>query len=300
MLAFTRGHGLVRLFFNLGQFALTGCIATVVLHAIAPAPQAIGPSVWGATFVAVFAASVMASVLVFCAIGLSEGGIPSRRLAGMLGADLVVALVNTSVALSGATVVAHDLRAGWLLIPPAVILLVAYRAYVSERAKHQSLEFLYGVTRSLSRGRDLERELQDLLRETRASFRVRTAEIMLLSGGDGGLRTSLALDGREEAMVETAAVPRARCGTPSTPCWWIATTAIPTWRLPGGRGIAQALVAPVRGETRLAGVMVLGDRIGATPSFTDEDVRLFEALATHAGLSLRAATGSSARRRATR
>ena len=42
----------------------------------------------------------------------------------------------------------------------------------------------------------------------------------------------------------------------------------------------------MRGETRLAGVMVLGDRIGATPSFTDEDLRLFEALATHAGLSL--------------
>ena len=42
----------------------------------------------------------------------------------------------------------------------------------------------------------------------------------------------------------------------------------------------------MRGETRLAGVMVLGDRIGATDSFTDEDLRLFEALATHAGLSL--------------
>ena len=52
------------------------------------------------------------------------------------------------------------------------------------------------------------------------------------------------------------------------------------------RGIEQALIAPVRGETRLAGVMVLGDRFGATTSFTDEDLRLFEALATHAGLSL--------------
>ena len=32
--------------------------------------------------------------------------------------------------------------------------------------------------------------------------------------------------------------------------------------------------------------MVLGDRIGATDTFTDEDLRLFEALAAHAGLSL--------------
>ena len=182
VLLFTRGHGLTRLAFNLAQFALTATLATITLHALAPAPAAIGPAVWGATFAAVFASSLTASVLVFCAIGLSEGGIPSRRLAGMMGADIVVALTNASVALSGATIVAHDLRAGWLLIPPAVILLVAYRAYVSERAKHQSLEFLYGVTRSLSRGHDLEPELLDLLRRTRASFRVRTAEIVLLSG----------------------------------------------------------------------------------------------------------------------
>jgi diguanylate cyclase (GGDEF)-like protein len=42
----------------------------------------------------------------------------------------------------------------------------------------------------------------------------------------------------------------------------------------------------VRGETRLAGVMLLGDRVGPTDSFSDEDLRLFEALAAHAGLSL--------------
>jgi hypothetical protein len=139
VLVCTRGQSPVRLLFNLAQFALTASLATITLHAIAPAPGAIGPAVWGATFVAVFAASLTGAVLVFCAIGLSEGSIPSRRLAGMLGADLLVALTNTSVALSGATIVANDLRASWLLIPPAAILLLAYRAWVSERAKHQGL-----------------------------------------------------------------------------------------------------------------------------------------------------------------
>jgi diguanylate cyclase (GGDEF)-like protein len=285
VLAFTRGHGFVRLAFNLGQFALTACIATVTLHAIAPAPAPIGPAVWGATFAAVFAASVMASVLVFVAIGLSEGGIPSRKLAGMLGADIVVALTNTSVALSGATVVAHDLRAGWLLIPPAVILLIAYRAYVSERSKHQSLEFLYGVTRSLSRGHELEHELADLLRRTRSSFRVRTAEIVLFAG-DGALRTSLVLDGPEETMVKIGAVPGALRHAEHAVLVDRDDCERDLAAYLAGRGITQALIAPVRGETRQAGVMVLGDRVGATTSFTPEDVRLFEALATHAGLSL--------------
>jgi diguanylate cyclase (GGDEF)-like protein len=283
----TRGHGVVRLCFNLAQFGLTAALATITLHALAPAPTAIGPAVWGAALGAVFASSLAATVLVFCAIGLSEGGIPSRRLAGMMGADLVVALTNGSVALAGATVVAHDLRAGWLLAPPAAMLLVAYRAYVSERAKHRSLEFLYGVTRSLSRGNDLEGELLDLLRRTRASFRVRAAEIVLLSG-EGGLRTSLGAPDEVMAAVPAADALALRQAVQDEHAALVERDdcAPALGRYLAERGITQALVAPVRGETRLAGVMVIGDRVGATPTFTDEDLRLIEALATHAGLSL--------------
>jgi diguanylate cyclase (GGDEF)-like protein len=292
VLLLTRGHGPVRLLFNLSQFALTAAVATITLHAIVPPPAAIGPAVWGATFVAVLVASVAAAVLVFCAIGLSEGAIPSRRLAGMLGADLLVALTNTSVALSGATIVAQDLRAGWLLVPPAAMLLLAYRAYVSERAKHQSLEFLYGVARSLSRGRELEPELLDLLRRTRSTFRVRIAELVLLPGEPdvGALRTALGPDGREEAMVDiapaAAAALRAAVQDEHAVLVERGRCAPELGRYLAGRGIEQALVAPVRGETRLAAVMVLGDRIGAAAPFGDEDLRLCETLASHAGLSL--------------
>ena len=291
VLVCTRGQSPVRLLFNLAQFALTAVLAVITLQALAPAPAEIGPAVWGATFVAVLAASATAALLVFCAIGLSEGSIPSRRLAGMLGADLLVALTNTSVALAGATVVADDLTAGWLLLPPAAVLLLAYRAWVSERAKHQSLEFLYGVTRSLSRGGDLEAELLDLLRRTRSSFRVQTAELVVLPGPDvGALRTARGVGGHEEVMVPVA---HAAAGALRMAVERSGAVRVERDRCPAElrhyleeRGIEQALLAPVRGETKLAGVMVLGDRIGATDAFTDEDLRLFEALAAHAGLSL--------------
>ena len=131
------------------------------------------------------------ATLVFAAIALAEGVIPSRRLALMMGADLLVAMTNTSVGLAGATLVAQDRRAGWLLLAPACILLLAYRAYLSERTKHESLEFLYGVARSLSRAPDIETALVDLLRRTRDAFRVETAEIVLFSGEDTPLRTAL-------------------------------------------------------------------------------------------------------------
>ena len=288
VLALTRGHSPIKLAFNLAQFGLTACLAVVTLHALAPAPDALGPGLWLAVFAAVAVSAVTGATLVFSAIALSEGVIPSRRLALMMGADLLVALINTSVGLAGATLIAEDRRAGWLLVAPACILLLAYRAYLSERTKHESLEFLYGVARSLSRAPDIETALVDLLHRTRDAFRVRTAEIVLFSA-DTPLRTALS-GGDEERMepIEPALAAALRdCvrDESATPVDRETATG-QLARYLELRGIEQALVAPVPGETRLTGVMLLGDRLGASASFSDEDVRLFETLANHAGLSL--------------
>ena len=51
-------------------------------------------------------------------------------------------------------------------------------------------------------------------------------------------------------------------------------------------GMVEAAIAPVPGETRLVGVMLLGDRLGASTGFSASDLRLFETLAGHAGMSL--------------
>jgi diguanylate cyclase (GGDEF)-like protein len=290
VLLLRRGQDPARLIFNLAQFALRGALATIVLHLLVPPPAAIGPDLWGATYVAVIAGSATAALLVFCGVGLSDGSIGARRLFDTLGANLLVAVTNTSVGLAGATVVEADPRAAWLLLPPAALLFVAYRAYVSERAKHQSLEFLYGVARSLSRGGDLEPELLELLRRARASFRVRTAELVLLpaESDDGALRTSLGPDDREEAMVAVApgaaAALRAAVQDEQAVLVERERCAPELGRYLAERGIEQAMVAPVRGETRLTGMMVLADRVDAR--FGEEDLRLFEALASHAGLSL--------------
>jgi diguanylate cyclase (GGDEF)-like protein len=290
VLAFTRGHSPLKLAFNLSQFGLTASLSVVTLHVLAAAPQTLGPGLWLAVFAAVFVSSVTGATLVFAAIALSEGVIPSRRLGLMMGADLLVALTNTSVGLAGATLVADDRRAGWLLLAPACILLLAYRAYLSERTKHESLEFLYGVARSLSRAPDIETALVDLLRRTREAFRVETAEIVLFSGGDTPLRTSLASSGGEERMepieAELAEALRDCVRGEQATLVELAGASGQLARYMELRGIEQALVAPVPGETRLTGVMLLGDRVGASASFTAEDLRLFETLANHAGISL--------------
>ena len=130
----------------------------------------------------------------------------------------------------------------------------------------------------------------DLLRRTSETFRVEVAEIVLFSG-ETPLRTALDRRGREIRMEPMdpalAAALLEVVGEDQT------AVLVERDRASGllahcmeARGIRQALIAPVPGETRLTGVMVLGDRVGASSSFTGEDVRLFETLANHAGLSL--------------
>ncbi len=290
VLAFTRGHSPLKLIFNLGQFGLTACLAVITLHVLVPDPQALGPGLWLAVFAAVLSSSATGAALVVAAITLAEGVLPSRKMALMMGADLLVALTNTSVGLAGATLLAEDRRAGWLLLAPACVLMLAYRAYLSERTKHESLEFLYGVARSLSRAPDIESALVDLLRRTSETFRVEVAEIVLFSG-DRPLRTALDRRGGEARMEaldpEIAAALVEVVGDQQNAVLVERehATGLLAHRM-DARGIRQVLIAPVPGETRLTGVMVLGDRIGATSSFTGEDVRLFETLANHAGLSL--------------
>jgi diguanylate cyclase (GGDEF)-like protein len=287
VLVLRRGHSPLKLIFNVGQFALTTSLAAIVLHGIAP-HGASGPALWAGTFAAVTVASLMGATLVYCAIGLAEGALPSSRPATMIGAALAVALTNASVGLAFASVVAEDVRSGWLLIPPAAILLLAYRAYLSERTKHQSLEFLYEVARSVSRAPDFETALVNLLSRCREAFRVRTAEVVLFATGDIPLRTSLAPD------EETLMLPlEPSLAAALRDCVQDERAVLVDRRETTGElrryletcGIEQALIAPVQGETRLTGVMILGDREGVQTSFSRSDLRLFETLAEHAGMS---------------
>jgi diguanylate cyclase (GGDEF)-like protein len=291
VLLFVRRSAPVKVAFNIAQFALTAVLSVIVLHALVPAPAEIGPGVWTATFAAIGAGSLVAAALVLTVIALAEGTLPSVDMLRMFGADLVVSLTNTSIGLAGATLMAQDWSAGWLIIPPAAVLILAYRAYLSEHTKHQSLEFLYGVARSMSRAPDVEAALVDLLERTRDAFHVETAEIILFgASGDVPLRTSLDTGGVTQTMqpvshelatalrscvCDERAVVVTRGSAPAALADYLRE-----------HDMAEAAIAPVPGETRLVGVMLLGERLGATTDFGGSDLRLFETLAGHAGMSL--------------
>ena len=77
-------------------------------------------------------------------------------LVQMFATDALVTLINASIAIAAALVVATDPRAVPVLLVPALTVFAVYRAYISERQRHERLEFLYDANRTLvalARGR---------------------------------------------------------------------------------------------------------------------------------------------------
>ena len=65
-----------------------------------------------------------------------------------------------------------------LLIPAAAVYAV-YRAYVTERQRHEKLEFLYEANRALSRSPEVAEAIEGVLARSREAFRSEIAEVVL-------------------------------------------------------------------------------------------------------------------------
>src|SRR3954447_7161837 len=291
VLALNPGRSMIRLVFNLGQYALAACVAASIVQ-LAPHAAALGPGAWSAAFVGTLVGSGLGVFLIGLAITFSEAPVGSRRLLQMFGLAMVVTITNTSLGLAGATVISGDPRAAWLFAIPAATLFASYRAYMSERQKHESLEFLYGATRTLSEAQDVGDSLHRLLGLTLQAFRGELAEVVLFPGEDGrpALRTSTAASGGPELMVPVSADVAAAVSSVV-----MADGAAVALQRPfpeqiaeylEGRGIRDAMVAPLPGETRVVGAMLVANRLGVSTGFTSDDLKLFEALTNQAGASL--------------
>jgi diguanylate cyclase (GGDEF)-like protein len=282
----------IKLVFNLAQFALAACVGLLIVHTIVPSPEHVGPHVWAATFVATQAGGVLTVLLIGLAISLSEGLVQVRTLRHMLGMDFVVSATNTSLALAGAIVISADARAIPLLAVPAITVFLAYRAYLTERQRHERLEFLYEATRTLARSPEIVQALEGLLARSLDAFRAELAEIVLFSSdGSPPLRTTLGPGDHREVMEpvadEIANELRALVdGDRPSVHLERPFTSEPLRRYLDGRLVTDAMLAMLPGENRVIGTMMLANRFGVIRSFSDEDLKLFETLANNASVAL--------------
>ena len=293
-LALHRKQTLIKLIFNVSHFTIEAALAVLVFHAFAGQFDPLGPVAWAVTFGAVLGTIVVAHLAVGFAIGLSESSFSFGPMLTGLGTGVGVSLTNVSLAFVGVTVMWLRPGSAWFLLFPVVILFVAYRAYSNQREKRESLEVLYGTTRSMQHTLEIEPAIMNLLGQVRQMFRAEVAQLTMWnetnpsvgqrsSMGPGDVvqpRFDVELDPREGIWARVAAEGQAL----------LFAKPIVNDRLRvhfASRGIKKdAMVAPVFSGETVVGTLLVGDRLGDVSTFDGEDLKLLETFANHASVSL--------------
>lgn len=292
-LVLNRKQSRLKTIFNSVNSLLGAVAATSVFHALVATSTPAGPRGWAAAYVAVVVAGLIAVPAIFIAILLSDGTAQGQPegLGRMLLTALFVSLTNASVALIAAMMMWRNPAASWVLLVPAATLFVAYRAFSSERQKRETLDFLYRASRIFQEVREVDDAVVTLLRELREAFSGEVAEMLIVGATDDGavLRTAVAIDGSPEVMVpedggHDIGEEILEAVAPLFLDDLDHDSALNSYF--AGRNYRNAMIAPLRGETRVFGLLVVANQIGDVGRFDPQELKLLQTLANQTSMSL--------------
>jgi diguanylate cyclase (GGDEF)-like protein len=288
-----RRQSLLKLAFNLGNFTLGTAVAVALFWHLAPVANPVGTVGCLAALLAVTITGLLQTTIIIIAISLSDGRIDPSGVLTTYGFAMLGTVVNACLALITVTLLWFHAESAWLVIVPMFGVALAYRSYVSEHEKRNQVGFLYESSRQLQRTTEVDEALIDLLRGACDTFRAEMAEITIIPTRDSEtmVRTSVGANGKTERMrpitVDEAELRFVEGIVKRAPALLERRTLdMDKQSLLDRRGLRDGMVAVLRGETRLVGTMLIGDRLGEVSSFDHEDLRLFEMLATQIGTAL--------------
>ncbi|MGH2730185.1 MAG: PAS domain S-box protein, partial [Actinomycetota bacterium] len=263
-----------------------------IFHRVVEVADPASPQGWIAALAAALVASLVGVVMVISAISLSEGKPQLNLIPQMLVAGMIVTITNASLGLVAAMIMWTTPGAAWALLIPSATLVIAYRAYTSMRDKHEGLEFLYESIRTIHKSPNLETATVSLLAHAREAFRADIAEIILFAStpDESDLRTTLGPADRIELMTpiasKAAEVVRDAAGHERAALMPAKERTATVGDYLASRDITDAMIAPLNGETGVMGAIIVGERLGDVSTFDNEDLKLFEALASHGSAML--------------
>ena len=279
--------------FGIAQFSFFAALALVTFRTIiGPAPA--GTQLDWNAYVSVYAAAgvlILTSLTTSFAVALYDGHV-TRRLA----------LENVAVAVAGIGaaasygLVAVDLiwanpKGVFVVVLLGVILLGGYRVLLAERRERRVAEFLRGADEALHHSPELESAIVALIGRAREMFDGQIAQLTIYpsSPGEKAYRTTVRAGDPEGTEVMMPIDPSELDDILEADSDGIIidrSSASPRSRdVLHRRHIDHAMVALLRGRTRLVGSLMVGSHLSAR-SFDQRDLQLFQTLAIQTSSTL--------------
>ena len=276
----------LKIVFNLAIFSLGSSLAILVFQQVTQlAPTSL--IVWYVASFAGTATVVVVSALAIAAvISIRQRRLELGALRGGIGFGLLMAVVNTSVALVAVVLLGTDIDHIWLLLAPAVVGLIAYRSFYAQRKRQARLEFLYDCAKILEGPVADDAILTSVLLRAREMFRAGSVEAVFtrISSGDS-VATLMVVEDDAPPRVEVAepglvAARRAMLGVGDTGRLF-------EYGRPSGTTLVSprdSMIVPLPGSGDLAGTLLVTDRLDDVAPFGSDDLRLLEELGSRLGL----------------
>jgi diguanylate cyclase (GGDEF)-like protein len=173
-------------------------------------------------------------------------------------------------------------------------MTAAYRAYTHARRQEDNLRLLHEVTSLLYDAESAHDGLASFVTAVRAAFRAAGAELVLL-GEDGGSATvTRSRDGQETAVLlrleesddVALLLHSATAGEALMSRTGAGSGTGPLDDYVGRRGLKDAVMAVLRTDERVHGILLVSNRLGEVSTFSESDQRLLETFARHVATSL--------------
>ena len=278
--------------FGIAQFAFFAALAIITFRTLIGADTRLHLD-WSG-YAAVYAAAgvlILTSLTTSFAVALHDGRV-TRELAQE---NVVLAVVGIVAAASYGIVAVEliwsDPKALLVVVFLGVVLLGGYRALLSERRERRVAEFLRGADEALHHSRELESAIVGLIARAREMFDGQIAQLTIYPSapGEKAYRTTVHASGHGESEVmvpieltELDDILEAD----SDGVIIDRSSASPASRdVLQRRHVDHAMVALLRGRSRLVGSLMVGSHVSAR-SFDQRDLQLFQTLAIQTSSTL--------------
>jgi diguanylate cyclase (GGDEF)-like protein len=290
--------GLVRrqrpltLAFNLALFSLGSCIAVLFFHGFLLLGDAYGPAGWAGAVLGAGASAAVGVLLVaeFTRLGSARPlSAELRTLAAVAGCGC---FASASLAVAAIQLAATDARSLWVMLAPVAGTALALTAFTAQRRRQGHLEFLSRSMRAMQ-GAEFRSSVRELLEAARTMLSAEVAEIVVFSHSaeEGALRS--VVSPTEDVLMEPIELDETRLRALENVSGHEAAALLPRGRPShpldeylAGEGLEDAIVTALHGADRIFGMVLVGNRLGDAATFTQDDRRLFETFASHAGALL--------------
>ncbi len=182
-LVLIRRQPLLELAFNLANLSLHFALAFALLPVFLSGRDPLAPSGWLAVLAVTTLTAVLNFSMILVVVFITERQFDAVRAASAAFLALVVA-APAAPDLVAVLIVVSEPWAVLLLSCSALVLFMAYRAYVNERERRERVEFLYASTRALREGGQTGSAVAGFLEETASMSRATKVMLFLFPSPD--------------------------------------------------------------------------------------------------------------------